>query len=70
MRCMHCNGTMVRSASPFHIRRKGYLLTLDEVPAWVCSQCGESYFEEGETELIQDVIRAIEKRTDKMMKAA
>lgn len=70
MRCMHCQGTMSRSFSHFHIVREFYNLMLDEVPAWVCGQCGESYFEENEVDRIQDIIRAIEERTEKFRKAA
>ena len=34
------------SAAPFHVDRKAYVLRFDRVPAWVCTQCGEPYFEE------------------------
>ncbi len=67
---MYCQGTMKRSVSSFHISRKGYHLTLDEIFAWVCCQCGESYFEETQVEVIQDIIRAIEERTEEVRKAA
>ena len=60
MKCMHCQGRMERSTAPFHIDRKGLRLTLDAVPAWVCRQCGEAYFEESEVDSIQDIIEAVE----------
>lgn len=66
MECLYCQGKMERSIAPFHVDRKGYHLTLDAIPAWVCMQCGEVYFEEAEIEAIQEVIRAIEQRTEKM----
>ncbi len=37
----------------------------DTVPAWVCAQCGEAYFEEAAVEPIQDVIRAVDTHTEK-----
>lgn len=37
---------------------------LDAVPAWVCEQCGEAYFEEKEVDTIQDLVRSIEAETD------
>ena len=43
---MYCKGEMCRGAASFHIDREGRHLTLDQVPAWVCAQCGEAYFEE------------------------
>ena len=53
MKCMHCRGEMKPGTTPFHIDRKGCHVTLDEVPAWVCEQCGESYFEEKEVTAMQ-----------------
>ena len=47
MKCLHCQGEMKKGVTPFHVDREGCHLTLDKVPAWVCTQCGESYFEEG-----------------------
>lgn len=55
MKYMHCQGKMKRGTAPFHIDRKGYHLVLDEVPAWVCGQCGEVYFGEAEVDSIQSV---------------
>jgi YgiT-type zinc finger domain-containing protein len=54
---------MVRSAAPFHVDRKGCHLTLDAVPAWVCRQCGETYFEEKEVDAIQDIVASMEQKT-------
>ena len=42
MKCIYCQGTMERNFSPFHISRKSCHLSLNEVPAWVCGQCGEA----------------------------
>ena len=62
MKCLHCQGEMRRKTIPFHIDRKGCHLTLDNVPAWVCSQCGEPYFAEEEVDAMQDLIRFIEQK--------
>lgn len=59
MKCIHCQGEMVRKTAPFHIDRKGYHLLLDAIPAWVCNQCGEAYFEEAEVTAIQEVLHKI-----------
>jgi YgiT-type zinc finger domain-containing protein len=55
---------MRRAATPFHIDRKGCHLMLDAVPAWVCEQCGEAYFEEKEVDTIQDLVRSIEAKAE------
>ncbi len=62
MKCIHCRGEMKRSTTPFHVDRKGCHLVLDAVPAWVCEQCGESYFEEKEVDTIQDLVRSLEQK--------
>ena len=54
---------MRRSTAPFHIDRSGYHLALDAVPAWVCGQCGEPYFEEREVDAIQGATRALDEQT-------
>lgn len=64
MKCIHCQGQMRRTTAPFHIDRKGCHLTLDAVPAWVCEQCGEAYFEEKEVDTIQDLVRSIETKAE------
>ena len=62
MKCIHCQGEMKRGATPFHIDRHGSHLKLDAVPAWVCEQCGESYFEGKEVDLIQDLVAELEEK--------
>jgi YgiT-type zinc finger domain-containing protein len=62
MKCIHCQGEMRRGTTPFHIDRKGCHLMLDSVPAWVCDQCGETYFEEKEADAIQDLMRSVEQK--------
>ena len=66
MRCMYCQGRMERGTAPFHIDRKGYHLLFDRIPAWVCSQCGEVYFEEVDVDSIQSVIRAVDEQIEKL----
>ena len=65
MKCIHCEGKMERKTAPFQVDRKGYHLMFDAIPAWVCSQCGEAYFEEAEVESIQEVLKTVDERTDK-----
>jgi YgiT-type zinc finger domain-containing protein len=67
MKCLYCQGTMARGTAPFHIDRKGYHLILDAIPAWVCTQCGEAYFEEAAVEAIQQVLQAIDTHTENLV---
>jgi YgiT-type zinc finger domain-containing protein len=70
MKCIHCQGEMKRGTTPFHVDRKGCHLLLDAVPAWVCAQCGEPYFEEKEVNAIQDLIASVEKRVGDLVLTA
>lgn len=60
---------MRRRTAPFHVDRKGYHLLLNAVPAWVCLQCGEAFFEETEVESIQEAIRALDAQATRLATA-
>lgn len=70
VKCMYCQGEMVRGSAPFHIDRKDAHVSLDNVPAWVCTQCGEAYFEEAEVDAMQELIRAVDEQTEKLAHTA
>ncbi len=70
MKCIHCQGDMRRGTTPFHVDRRGCHLMLDAVPAWVCKQCGESYFEENEVDAIQSLVDSLEQKTQALVLTA
>lgn len=70
MKCIHCQGEMKRGTTPFHIDRKGCHLMFDALPAWVCSQCGEVYFEEKEVDAIQDLVESVETKANQLALSA
>jgi len=61
---------MRRGTAPFHIDRNGYHLTFEAIPAWVCPQCGEVYFEEAEVGAIQDLIEKLDFNVKELARAA
>ncbi len=63
MKCVHCQGVMKRGTAPLHIGRSGCHLVLDRVPAWVCEQCGEAYFDEREVTAIQELVRSVDEKS-------
>ncbi len=63
MKCAHCRGVMKRGTAPLHIDRNGCHLVLDRVPAWVCEQCGEAYFDEREVTAIQELIASVDEKS-------
>jgi YgiT-type zinc finger domain-containing protein len=64
---MYCQGEMEKSTAPVHIDRKGVHLSLDEVPAWVCKQCGEPYFDESAVDSIQAILEAVDQQAEKLI---
>jgi YgiT-type zinc finger domain-containing protein len=68
MECIHCKGSMERSKAPFSIDRNGYHVFWDAIPAWVCTQCGESYFEKREVELVQKALSALDRESAALAK--
>lgn len=69
MDCIHCKGRMVRGTAPFSLDRKGYHVSWDAVPAWVCVQCGEPYFESREVELIQKALAGLDRESNALAAA-
>jgi YgiT-type zinc finger domain-containing protein len=63
MNCLHCKGRMVRGTAPFSIDRKGYHVLWEAVPAWICTQCGEAYFEAHEVEAIQEALKSLDRQS-------
>lgn len=70
VKCIYCKAEMQKGATPYHIDRNGYHLLLDKVPAWICSQCGEPYYEEKEVEEIQAAIQEMDKHASRLLIAA
>jgi YgiT-type zinc finger domain-containing protein len=50
----------------YTVNRKGYHLVIDDVPAWVCEQCGEPLFEEETVDLVQEMLRAVDIRMERL----
>ncbi len=70
MKCMFCRGEMEQSKVSYTVDRQGYHLFIKEIPAYVCSQCGEQYFEEKETMSIQNMLQSFEKHLKEIRYAA
>ncbi len=63
MDCFHCKGNMIKSSAPFSANRHGYHIAWDAIPAWVCTQCGEAFFEENEVSHIQKALQQVDLET-------
>lgn len=70
MECLQCKGEMQKGTTSYTDTRNGYVIVLQEVPAWVCKQCGEALLEADAVSGIQDVLRAIDERVGKLRRVA
>ena len=64
MECFYCRGAMKKGKTAYTINRKGYHLVIDNVPAYICEQCGEPYFESEGVKLVQEMVHEIDSRTE------
>lgn len=69
MECLSCRGTLRLGRTSYTVNRKGYHLILDDVPAWICDQCGEPLFDEDAVRVIQAMIREIDAQTENLATA-
>lgn len=70
MNCICCGGEMHQGSAPFHLDREDVHIILDDVPAWVCSQCGQPMFEEEQVSEIQKLIEFVDERAEKLHSTA
>ncbi len=70
MKCHFCNGKLKRGVAPLDLERNGYRLHFDRLPAWVCPQCGEAFFDEPEVDCVQKVVKNIDKHTAALLAPA
>jgi YgiT-type zinc finger domain-containing protein len=61
---------MEKSTVSYVVNRKGYHIYVESIPAFVCSQCGERYFDEKEVDAIQDMIITFEEKLSNVAKVA
>jgi YgiT-type zinc finger domain-containing protein len=70
MKCLLCKGDMEKSSVAYTVDRKGFHLFIKKIPAYICSQCGEKYFEEKEVKAIQNMIKTLEEKLKDVLVAA
>jgi YgiT-type zinc finger domain-containing protein len=66
MECLHCRGTLRRQRVCYTGTRKGYHLIVDDVPAWVCDQCGEPLFDEQTVDAIQRMLQEVDRGVERI----
>jgi YgiT-type zinc finger domain-containing protein len=62
LRCLHCDGTLVRKKMSYTMASREHHLIIDDMPAWVCQQCGEPMFEEQAVDVVQKLLHELDLR--------
>lgn len=60
MECYYCRGKMEKGKTTYSISKNGYHLLIDDVMAWICTQCGEAYFNDNTVDAIQEAIKELD----------
>jgi len=60
MECPLCKGDLKPGQATYTANRQGYHLLLDDIPAWICQQCGEPVFAEKAVDAIQRLLTAVD----------
>jgi YgiT-type zinc finger domain-containing protein len=59
-KCVRCGSTEIEDRPVEELVRQGRYVVALRVPANVCSNCGEQYFEKDQVEMFEDVRRRLE----------
>lgn len=70
MKCLHCGGELKRGVTTFIDSRNGYAVVLQDVPAWICPQCGEPLFDAEAVQGIQNLLRSMDEEVGQIRRAA
>jgi len=70
MKCYFSGGEMKKGKTTYTINKKGCHLLIDEVPAWICEQCGEPYFGGDVADTIQKLVGEVDVRVENVREVA
>lgn len=59
MSCFKCKGELIEKQVNYVVNLENTIIIIKGVPAKVCSQCGEQYFDDKTTENIEKIIKQL-----------
>ena len=57
--CTECGGSLKRSAITQEFENEGIVVRISGVRAWVCTRCGEIYFEPGGAQRMAEAVQSL-----------
>ena len=61
MRCIICKGNTIETKRTFIQEDENCIIIIKNVPAIVCSQCGEVYYKDEIAEKLEEIINLLQK---------
>ena len=68
MKCHFYGEEMKKGKTTYTVNRHNYHLIIDDVSAWICSQCKEVYFEDDSVDAIQNMIKSVDIASGKIIR--
>lgn len=66
LECYFCSeGELKKSKTTYALNRMDYQISID-VPAFICAQCNETYFEDETVDHIQNILKNLDSRFNKL----
>jgi len=56
-KCTFCKGNLKKSKTDFIVKIKNEVVSIKNVPAYICDQCGEAYFDAESSEKIDKIMK-------------
>jgi len=66
MKCAQCGGKLTHQRTSYTIARSGYHLTVNDIPAWVCTQCGQPLFDDEQSATLERLIAALDAGAERL----
>ena len=57
--CTECGGSLKKTAITQEFENEGLVVRISGVRAWLCTRCGEIYFEPGGAERMAEAVRSL-----------
>ena len=70
MTCPVCCGQLQRRPSVHTISRSTYHLVIYELPLWMCQQCGQAMYTEGQVDALDDLILNTDRYISALLEAS
>ena len=66
VRCHFCGGEIVKGKKNFSVARGYYCVIIRDIQTYICSQCGEAYYDPEQGKAIKEILRTMDDQVKKL----